>query len=197
MTASNAIDCAVCDVLVGQRAVYNGWKRAHGWKYQAIQCPDGIMWHLAGPYEGRHNDTGIFGDTQFEFFMEKKMQEWGVRVMLYADAGYRGPQNVFIRPHDGVMTPQQEQENRDMSCVRVCVEHSFAKVCNLWPYLMHYRQMKTLLQPVGRFYQVAVLLTNAHTCVYSSETSKTFNATPPTLEDYLRYLEDSNYSTHS
>ena len=110
--------------------------------------------------------------------------------MMCGDSGYLGPQVVFYRPYPDGCSDEERMENLEMSRVRVEVEHAFAKVCNLWPYMMHYRQLKSLLQPVGRFYQAAVLLTNAHTCVYTCQTSKYFNMPPPPLEHYLNVEED-------
>ena len=171
----------------GQRSVYNGWKRAHGWKFQAVQAPDGIIAHLAGPYEGHRNDTGIFTRSLLGALVEARMREWGIHLVMYGDAGYLGRSDVFVAPHSTVgITPQQEMENMNMSRVRVCVEHAFGKVCNLWHYMMCYRQLKTMKQPVGRFYQLAVLLTNCHTCMYGSQTGRAFRCEPPDLCTYLR-----------
>ena len=154
-----------------------------------MQCPDGIIAHLAGPYEGRRNDTGILTDSAFTMFMASKLQLWGMNLVMYADAGYLGNSVTFIAPHTqrhGVsLTPDQVTENLRMSNMRVCVEHAFGKICNLWPYVMHYRQLKTMLQPVGLYYRLAVLLTNCHTCLYGCQTSDAFSFRPPTLHHYL------------
>ena len=44
---------------------------------------------------------------------------------------------------------------------------------------------KILLQPIGKYYLVAALLTNCHTCVYGSLTSTFFQVNPPQLETYF------------
>jgi len=36
-----------------QRSVYSGHKRTHMLKLQSIVTPDGLLFHLAGPIEGR------------------------------------------------------------------------------------------------------------------------------------------------
>jgi hypothetical protein len=48
------------------------------------------------------------------------------------------------------------------------------------------KNQKVYLQPVEKYYTVAVLLTNCHTCIYGSETSSFFNLQPPALLEYLR-----------
>jgi len=39
--------------------MYSGYKRHHGFKYQAVVCPDGLIESIAGPYEGKINDHAI------------------------------------------------------------------------------------------------------------------------------------------
>ena len=40
-----------------QRAVYNGHKRVHALKFQAVALPNGIIANLFGPVEGRRHDA--------------------------------------------------------------------------------------------------------------------------------------------
>ena len=39
-----------------QRAFYNGWKKQHGYKWQTIDLPNGMNFHVWGPVSLRHND---------------------------------------------------------------------------------------------------------------------------------------------
>jgi hypothetical protein len=48
------------------------------------------------------------------------------------------------------------------------------------------RNQKLLLQPVGLFFLVAVLLANCHTSFHRPQISQYFRCTPPTLAEYLR-----------
>ena len=52
-------------------------------------------------------------------------------------------------------------------------------------YLDFKRNTKLLLQPIGKYYLVATILTNCHTCLYGSLTSTFFRVDPPSLEMYL------------
>jgi hypothetical protein len=47
-----------------QRVMYSGHKRHHGMKFQAVVTPDGLIVHLAGPYEGKKHDMGMLRDSQ-------------------------------------------------------------------------------------------------------------------------------------
>jgi len=75
--------------------------------------------------------------------------------------------------------------NSAMGYVRLSVEWSFGKVANTFAFIDFAKNMKALLQPVGKFYLLSVLFTNCHTCLYGSETSYFFNCPPPSLEEYL------------
>ena len=109
-----------------------------------------------------------------------------MQLHVYGDAGYVAASDMYVSPFptQGI-TAEQEQFNLQMSQLHVSVEHGFAKVVNLWPYMCHYRQLKTFRQPVAWYYAVAVLLTNLHTCAYSSQTSHFYQCMPPHMHEYL------------
>ena len=45
-----------------QRVVYNGHKRVHEIKFQAVATPNGMVANLFGPIEGRTHDSGILAE---------------------------------------------------------------------------------------------------------------------------------------
>ena len=54
------IDCtirAISRPTEFQRVAYNGHKRKHALKFQAVMLPNGMFGHLFGPVEGRRNDN--------------------------------------------------------------------------------------------------------------------------------------------
>lgn len=46
---------------------------------------------------------------------------------------------------------------------------------------------KVFLSVIGLKYRVAVILTNAHVCLYGSQVSSYFEYEPPSLENYLNH----------
>ena len=46
-----------------QEAVYNGWKRYHCLKYQAIVTPNGLISHLYGPVPGIQHDSLLWQES--------------------------------------------------------------------------------------------------------------------------------------
>ena len=49
------VDAPRNDPLI-QRAFYNGWKKLHGMKWQTLDMPNGMNFHVWGPVSIRHND---------------------------------------------------------------------------------------------------------------------------------------------
>ena len=65
------------------------------------------------------------------------------------------------------------------------VEWEFGKILKNFAFLDFRKNLKVLLSPVAKYYLVGALLTNCHTCLYGSQTSRYFNLEPPLLEHYL------------
>jgi hypothetical protein len=102
------------------------------------------------------------------------------------DPAYPLSDGHIIAPYrGGVISRNQMIFNKRMSSVRICVEWVFGKVLSLFAYHDFKKNQKLYLQPVGKYYAIAVLLTNCHTCMYGSETSSFFNIQPPSLQDYI------------
>ena len=109
----------------------------------------------------------------------------GQPYVVYGDPAYGVSQNILSPFRGAQLTTQQELFNKSMSQVRVSVEWTFGKICQYFTYVDLKRNSKVLLQPIGKYYIVAALLTNCHTCMYNSLTSSFFGLPAPSLESYL------------
>lgn len=76
--------------------------------------------------KGRQQDFGLFKDSNVEF---------DESIEVIADKGYQGisklHHNSFIpekKPRGGTLTPTQKAYNRELSKVRIKIEHVFAKL---------------------------------------------------------------------
>jgi hypothetical protein len=85
------------------------------------------------------------------------------------------------------ITQEQADFNRSMSRVHECVKWEFKKVISNFAFVDFKKGLSIYLQPVGKMYFVAVLLTNCHTCFYGSQTSIYFDLAPPNLHVYLHF----------
>ncbi|KAK3285353.1 hypothetical protein CYMTET_7038 [Cymbomonas tetramitiformis] len=76
--------------------------------------------------------------------------------------------------------------NTAMNGPRTSVEWGFGKVMTYLGCLdMKSQQKLLLIMPLGKFYHVACIIANCHTCCEGSVTGRYFNSQPPTLEAYL------------
>jgi len=175
-----------------QEHLFSGHKRAHGYKFQGLASPDGLMVHLAGPYEGSANDQGMLNRTRLLDLLETQNRvaanEGKGPFVIYADGGYfmNDKSDVLIVPF--VRTIQTEDElvfNHVMSKYRIVVEWAFGNITRYFKYIDYGKQLKPFLQPVGSFYRVAVLLNNLFVCLYGCVTSSRFECQPPSMEQYV------------
>ncbi|CBJ29683.1 conserved unknown protein [Ectocarpus siliculosus] len=170
-----------------QRLWYNGWKRKHALKYQAVDTPDGISRQLWGPMLGRRHDVALLGESA----LLQSMQQWfnddaGTPYYIYGDPAYQIPP-WLMAPFKGVLTPEMQAFNTDMRACRVTVEWGFGKIVALWPYVDYAKKQQAALSScgLGKQYSVAGILTNCHSCFYGNSTSKYFGVGPPSLGRYL------------
>ena len=72
-----------------------------------------------------------------------------------------------------------------MSSVRESVEWQFGKVMSYFKFLDFKKNLKTDLSAASKVYTVAVLLTNACTCLYGSQTGSFFSLATALMEQYF------------
>ena len=188
------IDCTIrriCRPSIFQRVVYNGYKKYHALKFQAVVLPNGLFGHLYGPIEGRRADTGMLNESKLiEACEEPAFTENGAGerqyLQIYGDSAY-GLSRVLMSPYSGPgeLSADELEWNRFMGSVRIEVEHTFGVVSRTWPFLNAGWKLRLLSSPVGTYYRVGVLLTNAMNCIRPNQISQVFNLDPPSLEEYF------------
>ncbi|KAI9012561.1 hypothetical protein CLU79DRAFT_709125 [Phycomyces nitens] len=72
-----------------------------------------------------------------------------------------------------------------MSTLRIVVEWEFGHVANLFAFVRYRPGQKALLSKCAHFYLVATLMKNIHICVNGGQTSKHFDISPPSLQEYI------------
>lgn len=140
---------------------------------------------MFGPVKGRRHDAFVLSISGILDKLQHFTQPNGQPYVLYGDPAYGVSQNV-ISPFRGQQLTQAEEDfNKSMSAVRISVEWTFGKIIQQFAFLDFKKNLKMLLQPIGKYYLVGTLLTNCHTCLYGSPTSTYFDVEPPSLEVYL------------
>jgi hypothetical protein len=105
---------------------------------------------------------------------------------IYGDAAYPNLSHIKRGLRGANLTAQDKAHNAAMSNARICVEWAFGEIVRDWAFVDYKKNHKLQLQQVGKLYFVAALLANCRCCLYGTKTSKYFDCTPPTLEEYAR-----------
>ena len=169
-----------------QLVAYNGNKRKHAIKYQAVNSPDGLIPHLYGPLEGRRHDWTLYVRSRIDEMLPRVLSVQGKQYCIYGDSGY--DQRWFIDvPFQGSnVSPAQSAFNREMSSVRISVELIFKEMKIQFPTIDFKRKMKVCESPVGMMYFAAILPTNIRNCLYPNQNFYLFlNALPRIPRDTL------------
>jgi len=187
----------ICRPTEDQRLCYSGHKRIHGFKFQSIVTPDGLISSMSGPIIGSRGDWILWRQSNIEEELRRIFEEEGVseesQLFLYGDPAYGNSyatMSAFRRPPGGQLSEEQEHFNKAMSRRRISVEHAFGLVKQTWG--KHYLSITSRMgsSPVAAIYLVSVLLTNIKTCVRGrNQIADRFRCRPPTVREYLTGAE--------
>ena len=194
------IDYTICQIshpMLWQHQAYNGHKKFHTLKFQAIMLLNGMFGHLFGLQEGCQNDSFLLNESRIldhctEFAVHDGTDENSPDeehyFQLFGDPAY-GVSPQIQSPYSGVgvWTEEQKWWNELMSAVRIEVEHGFAIVTNTWPFLNTAWKLHIGQSPVGRYYHTGVLLTNGLNCLRPNQVAQAFNCPPTLLKDYFHH----------
>ena len=140
---------------------------------------------MFGPIEGRRHDAFMLAVSGLQEMLVHITKPNGEPYVLYGDPAYGLSQAVLASFRGADLSARQKQFNTRMSKVRTSVAWGFGKICQYFSFLDFKKNLKILLQPVGKYYIVASILVNCHTCLYGSVTTNYFGIEPPRLENYL------------
>lgn len=187
-----------------QRTVYSGHYRGHGYRFQSVVMPTGLIEHLYGPTAGRQHDSRLYWLSGIEDEMKHKFSTRGSArpYKLYGDPAYQ--RSLYL---DKPFSSKRKEEwfraaNYAWARVRISVEWQFSIVTQTFGGLNYTVTQRSLLSPVGSYYYVCSLLTNICTIFKKdkggNKINKYFNTSHllPNLEDYLQTLNLSEtYNT--
>ncbi|RPB01685.1 hypothetical protein L873DRAFT_1675815, partial [Choiromyces venosus 120613-1] len=181
---------AICRPTLHQQQYYSGYKKCHGFKFQAVMTPDGILSCLAGPWLARQGDWSMFVDSGLAYHLRaiNVAADPDQRCYLYGDPAYAMSYGIvcgYKATTRGSLDPVLKAMNAHMSSMRVSVEHGFGKAMTLWLFNGFKGSLKSGLSPVAGYFLVAVFLSNIHSCLYRNETCERFHCDPPSLACYL------------
>ncbi|RPB05834.1 hypothetical protein L873DRAFT_1825095 [Choiromyces venosus 120613-1] len=113
----------ICRLTLHQRYYYSGYKKSHGFKFQAVITPDGIISCFAGLENHLKEINQGMGSDE--------------RCYLYGDPVYALSYGIVSGYKATVglpLNPVLKEMNAHMSSMRVSVEYGFGKTMNLWAF---------------------------------------------------------------
>ena len=73
----------------GQHAIYSGHYKTHGFKFQSVLTPDGLISDLQGPYAGRTHDLTMLRNLGLYDVLEAHARtSHGTPLAIYGDPAY-------------------------------------------------------------------------------------------------------------
>ena len=168
--------------------VYSKYKRHHSIKFQAVTGPDGIIYDLWGAELGRRGDNFLLHRSRINQRLANLQLGRATQLKLYADKLYGrhshlNPAYKNYRLHPFALG--RRRINSVMSRLRIGIEWDFKKVTEGFRFVDYHKGLKIRLSKIGLIYRAAVLLMNAHTCLYSSQTGSAFDCLSPRLSEYF------------
>lgn len=168
-----------------QRSVYNR-KSKHNAGALCVMGMDGMIIDVFTDLVGRHNDRGFCNASGINGILATVQLNNPRQFKAYTDKGFTDHTHIVAAHHGpGALTVAMEFANNRIKKHRVFEEIGFGKVTSRNPFLNNTSLMKLQLTMVVRYIRVAVLLTNAHTCMEGCSTQLHFGVMPPTLESYF------------
>ena len=167
-----------------QRSCYNGQKRTRGLKSRSLTLPDGLLFHVYGPFEGRRHDFTLYRLANMDAELQRTFPSKGRDSCAYADSAYMlrpWLQNAF----GGDATLEQREYNTAMSALRVFVEWGFKDITTIFGHLDFRRKQNVREGPVGKLFLSCCFLWNFLCCIYVSPTPTFFSRLAPRLDECL------------
>lgn len=171
---------------VNQRSCYSGHKRMHCLMYMTITTPDGLMFALHGPVEGRRHDLTLMRQSGWEEVLADVLDIEGVQYYVYADSAFT-VRPYLQAPFGTVGASVAELDfNRRMCGVRVAVEWNYKDLKQQWSSNDFSRQLKVRMAPIALLYKASAILLNMRTCLYKGgQTGSYFAVQAPSVTEYL------------
>lgn len=170
---------------IAQRATFNGHKRRNAVKMQSVTTPDGLIFNVGGPIEGRRHDMTLFRLSNIEEDLARALLINGQQHYIYGDSAYVLRAYLQVPFQGSALTDDQISFNAAMSKVRVSVEWGYKDIKQYFTHLDMPRKLCLKKTPAAMLYICAALLWNIRVCFYGCQTSHFFECTPPSLEEYL------------
>jgi len=171
-----------------QQEFYSGWKKLHGIKWQTIDLPNGMNFHVFCVGSLRRNDLESLEESRVNEKLQNLQLGQELQWVVCGDSAYVfvSDSHILARHNNAHNTPREILENRALSSCRETIEWDYGNVGTMWSYVDYKKILKLRQMPVKKTYFVAMLLRNAHVTMNGCNTSKTYKLNPPTFQTWVR-----------
>lgn len=168
-----------------QREFYDGQARAHGISFQSLVLPNGMIGDVSGPSPGGSDPSDLPRKSELNDRLAAVQQGKPFQGKVHGNSACATMSHVGSGFQGDNLTFSQRAYNTDMSTVWLAAVGQVGKIPEMFPFMDVQHNHKVMLSPLGKYYTIAGLLTNAHTTCYGCPTSTYFGMAPPTLEEYF------------
>jgi len=133
-----------CRPELHQRIMYNGHKRVHGFKFQSIVAPNGLIANFYGPLEGSRHDSYLLAQSGVLQQLEQhSFRPNGEALCVYGDPAY--PLSIHLQTgFRNAANGFEEEYNQRMSSARVSVEWVFGQIIERFRFTDFRKGMKII-----------------------------------------------------
>lgn len=169
-----------------QRQYLDPEEKAHGISFQSLMLPNGMIGDMSGPDPGGKADSDLLRLDELNSKLAPAQEGKPFQGKVHGDAACWNMSHVSSGFNGDCLTVAEIAYNTDLSRARAEASGQVGKILQMFPFMDLRENQKVMQSPVGRYYMVAALLTNAHTACYGCPTSAHFRMSPPTLEEYFK-----------
>jgi hypothetical protein len=153
-------------------------------KWQSVDLPNGMNFHVWGPVSLRHNDLYTYEYSKINEIIGLLQLGDELQYKIYGDSAYFTDTYLRVRHSYDNLTDREKLENKALSSCREIIEWDYGDLSTMWSYLDYKKGLQIRKQNVARFYLTGMILRNAHVTMNGCNTSLFFDCEPPSFNDW-------------
>lgn len=167
-----------------QQSFYTGFKKQHGLKWQTVDLPNGMNFHVWGPCSMRHNDIYTYYKSDINNKIANVQLGNQLQFKIYGDSAYVVLNESHLTHRYEEPSGAQVLTNECMSSCRQCIEWHYGDTSRLWKMIDYAHGLKIRQMNVVQMVNAAIILRNAHVTMNGNITGEYFQCNPPTFESW-------------
>jgi hypothetical protein len=140
------------------RSWYTGWKKTHGMKWQSVDLPNGMTFHLWGGCSIRHNDLWTLRESKINEKIALLQTGSPHQFMIYGDSIYPHRSHIRHRFQNDPNTAMENAINKAMSSCRESIEWNYGDLKKFWAALDFKNRLRLRQMPIAKLFVCALLL---------------------------------------